>query len=194
MLVVAISDPAATRRMVRVARGLNPRIYIIARTRYVVEMPELTRLGADVVIPEEFETSIEIFARVLAHYGVPRGDIDRLVDEIRGSHYEVLRSDTAGRLSLDAVAGVPQMAIERMRLSPQSTLAGKRLAATGLRSQTGALVLSVVRGDEEVATPGPQFRLVAGDVLVVVGQPHQLQAAARLVAGNSVAESQQLNV
>jgi len=190
MLVVAISDAAATRRMVRVARALNPRIHIIARTRYVVEMPELTRLGADVVIPEEFETSIEIFARVLAHYGVPRGDIERLVEEIRGSHYAVLRSDAAGRLSLDAVAGVPQMAIERMRLAPESPLAGKRLAATGLRSQTGALVLSVVRGDEEVATPGPQFRLAAGDVLVVVGQPHQLHAAARLVAGNSVVAPQ----
>src|SRR6266568_3468780 len=190
MLVVAISDPAATRRMVRVARALNPRIHIIARTRYVVEMPELTRLGADVVIPEEFETSIEIFARVLAHYGVPRGDIERLVEEIRSSHYEVLRSDAAGRLSLDAVAGVPQMAIERMRLAPESPLAGKRLAATGLRSQTGALVLSVVRVDEEVATPGPQLRLAAGDVLVVVGQPHRLHAAARLVAGNSVVAPQ----
>ena len=190
MLVVAISDPAATRRMVRVARALNPRIHIIARTRYVVEMPELTRLGADVVIPEEFETSIEIFARVLAHYGVPHGDIERLVGEIRGSHYEVLRSDAAGRLSLDAVAGVPQMAIERMRLLPHSPLAGKRLAATGLRSQTGALVLSVVRGDDEIATPGPQFRLVAGDVLVVVGQPHQLHAAAQLMGGSTVVSSQ----
>ena len=190
MLVVAISDPAATRRMVRVGRALNPRLHIIARTRYVAEMPELTRLGADVVIPEEFETSIEIFARVLAHYGVPHGDIERLVQQIRGSHYEVLRSDAAGRLSLDAVAGVPQMAIERMRLAPQSPLAGKRLAATGLRNQTGALVLSVVRGDEEIATPGPQFRLATGDVLVVVGQPHQLQAAARLIAGNSVASPQ----
>jgi CPA2 family monovalent cation:H+ antiporter-2 len=190
MLVVAISDPAATRRMVRVARALNPRIHIIARTRYVVEMPELTRLGADVVIPEEFETSIEIFARVLAHYGVPHGEIERLVNEIRGSRYEMLRSDAGGRLSLDAVAGVPQMAIERMRLAPQSTLAGKRLAATGLRSQTGALVLSVVRGDEEIATPGPQFRLLAGDVLVVVGQPHQLQAAARLIGGNTAASPQ----
>jgi CPA2 family monovalent cation:H+ antiporter-2 len=190
MLVVAISDPAATRRMVRVARALNPSIHIIARTRYVVEMPELTRLGADVVIPEEFETSIEIFARVLAHYGVPHGDIERLVDEIRGSHYAMLRSDSAGRLSLDAVAGVPQMAIERMRLSPESKLAGKRLAATGLRSKTGALVLSVVRGDEEIATPGPQFRLAGGDVLVVVGQPHQLQAAARLVGGTNAASPQ----
>ena len=190
MLVVAISDPAATRRMVRVARALNPRIHIIARTRYVVEMPELTRLGADVVIPEEFETSIEIFARVLAHYGVPRGDIERLVEEIRGSQYEMLRGDASGRLSLDGVAGVPQMAIERMRLAPQSALAGKRLAATGLRSETGALVLSVVRGDAEIATPGPQFRLVAGDVLVVVGQPHQLNAAARLIGGNSAAATQ----
>ena len=187
MLVVAISDPAATRRMVRVARALNPRIHIIARTRYVVEMPELTRLGADVVIPEEFETSIEIFARVLAHYGVPRGDIERLVEEIRGSQYEMLRGDASGRLSLDGVAGVPQMAIERLRLAPQSALAGKRLAATGLRSETGALVLSVVRGDAEIATPGPQFRLVAGDVLVVVGQAHQLQAAARLVGGHNAA-------
>src|SRR2546422_7053971 len=74
MLVAAISDPAATRRMVRVARGLNPAVHIIARTRYVVEIPELLRLGANDVIPEEFETSIEIFARVLAHYGVAPGE------------------------------------------------------------------------------------------------------------------------
>src|SRR3989440_759839 len=135
MLVVAISDPAATRRMVRVGRALNPRIHIIARTRYVTEIPELSRLGADGVIPEEFETSIEIFARVLAHYSVPRSDIDRLVDQIRSSHYEALRSgDGAGRLSLGAVAGIPQMAVERLRLPPDSPLVGKTLAATGLRT------------------------------------------------------------
>src|SRR5256886_13247780 len=64
MLVAAFSDPAATRRMVRIARGINPGVHIIARTRYVVEIPELLRLGANDVIPEEFETSIEIFARV----------------------------------------------------------------------------------------------------------------------------------
>ena len=183
-LVVAISDPAATRRIVRVGRSLNPRIHIIARTRYVTEIPELSRLGADVVIPEEFETSIEIFARVLAHYNVPRSDIDRLVDQIRSSHYEAFRGgDGAGRMSLGEVAGIPQMAVERLRLPPDSPLAGKTLAATGLRTKTGALVLAVRRGEAEIATPGPQFRLAADDILVVVGQPPQLRAAARLVAG-----------
>src|SRR2546427_9518431 len=132
MLVVAISDPSATRRMVRVARSLNPRIHIIARTRYVTEIPELSRLGADVVIPEEFETSIEIFARVLAHYSVPRSDIERLVDQIRSSHYEALRSgDGAGRLSLGAVAGIPQMAVERLRLPPDSPLAALHSGTSG---------------------------------------------------------------
>jgi hypothetical protein len=37
---------------------------------------------------------------------------------------------------------------------------------------------------------GRQFRLVAGDVLVVVGQPHHLKAAASLIAGNSAAATQ----
>src|SRR2546423_715915 len=58
MLVAAISDPAATRRMVRIARGINPGVHIIARTRYVVEIPELLRLGANDVIPEALVTPI----------------------------------------------------------------------------------------------------------------------------------------
>src|SRR6266540_655529 len=190
MLVVAISDPAATRRMVRVARTLNPRIHIIARTRYVVEIPELTRLGADVVIPEEFETSIEIFARVLAHYNVPRNDVERLVDHIRASHYQALRAADGGPpTTLGTVGGIPQMAAERLRLPRHSTLGGKTLAETGLRTQTGALVLSVTRGSSDIPTPGPNFRLAEGDVLVVVGQPHQLRAAGRLVAGEATGDA-----
>src|SRR6266704_3034640 len=180
MLVAAISDPAATRRMVRVARALNPRIHIIARTRYVAEIPELTRLGADVVIPEEFETSVEIFARVLAHYNVARQDIERPVEQIRASHYQALRGGGGGgggAPSLGLVGGIPQMAVKRARLGPDSTLAGKSLAETGLRTQTGALVLSVTRGSDDIPTPGPHFRLAAGDVLAAVCQPHQLKAA-----------------
>ena len=71
-----------------------------------------------------------------------------------------------------------------------SPLAGQTLAATGLRKRTGALVLSVTRGLEDIPTPGPQLRLAVGDVLVVVGQPQQLRAAAALVAGTGAAEAQ----
>jgi CPA2 family monovalent cation:H+ antiporter-2 len=184
MFVIAISDPAATRRMVRVARDLNPSVHIIARTRYVVEIPELTRLGANVVIPEEFETSIEIFSRVLAHYNVQRDEIERLVSEIRASHYEALRPGARPRLTLTGALGaMPQMRVVRMVLEPNAPAVGQTLAETGLRSRTGALVLAVRRGESDLATPDASFRLAAGDVLVVVGQREQLQGAYWLLTG-----------
>src|SRR5881396_3208330 len=184
LFVVAISDPAATRRMVRVARGLNPTLHIIARTRYVVEIPELARLGANVVIPEEFETSIEIFTRVLAHYEVPQGDIDTLVNRIRASHYQALRVQGPFQLEqLPALSGLPQMSAERVRLPPGAKAVGRSLAATRLRTRTGALVLSIRRGDEDIPTPDPRLPLAAGDELAIVGQPHQLRAARELLIG-----------
>jgi len=184
LFVIAISDPAATRRMVRVARELNPKLHIIARTRYVVEIPELTRLGANVVIPEEFETSIEIFSRVLAHYNVPRDEIERLVSEIRASHYQALRPGTRPRLTLSGALGaMPQMHVERIVLGEQAPGVGQTIAETGLRSKTGALILAVRRGESDLATPSADFRLDAGDVLVVVGQPQQIKSAYRLLTG-----------
>ncbi len=184
LFVIAISDPAATRRMVRVAREFNPKLYIIARTRYVIEIPELTRLGANVVIPEEFETSIEIFSRVLAHYNVPRDEIERLVSEIRSSHYQALRPGARPRLTLSGALGaMPQMHVERIVLGEQAPAVGQTIAKTGLRSQTGALILAVRRGESDVATPSPDFELDAGDVLVVVGQPSQIKSAYRVLTG-----------
>ena len=188
MFVIAISDPSATRRMVRVARELNPKVYIIARTRYVVEIPELTRLGANVVIPEEFETSIEIFSRVLAQYDVPRDEVERLVSEIRASHYQALRPGARPRLTLTGALGaMPQMHVERIILGPHAPAVGQTLADTGLRSQTGALILAVRRGESDLATPEPTFRLASGDVLVVVGQLQQLKKAHRLLTGSEPA-------
>ena len=184
LFVIAISDPSATRRMVRVARELNPKVHIIARTRYVIEIPELTHLGANVVIPEEFETSIEIFARVLAHYNVPRDEIERLVGEIRASHYQALRPGARPRLTVSGTLGaMPQMHVERIVLGEYAPAAGQTIADTGLRSKTGALILAVRRGESDLATPEPDFRLAAGDVLVVVGQPQQLKGAYRLLTG-----------
>ena len=180
LFVVAISDPAATRRMVRVARGVNQDLFIIARTRYVVEIPELTRLGADVVIPEEFETSVEIFARVLSHYRVPRETVDQLTDQIRAAHYAALRAPT-GATAAAVLPGLPRMVIERVRLTPGAFAVGRSLASLALRTRTGALVVSLKRDGQDHPTPDPDVVLEMEDELVIVAQPPQLDAARRLV-------------
>jgi CPA2 family monovalent cation:H+ antiporter-2 len=86
--IVAISDPHATRRIVSFCRKLNPQVRIIVRTRYVSEVEQLRKLGADEVIPEELETSLEIVTRVLRVMSVPQetvaGQLALLRDEGTG--------------------------------------------------------------------------------------------------------------
>jgi CPA2 family monovalent cation:H+ antiporter-2 len=93
VLVVAISDAAATRRVAAVARQMSPRLHIVVRTRYVSEIAQLQALGTDEVVAEEFETSLEIFSRVLARYEVRPTEVERSVREVRRDAYEVLRLD-----------------------------------------------------------------------------------------------------
>jgi CPA2 family monovalent cation:H+ antiporter-2 len=100
IIVIAISDPVSTRRMTGLARGMNERAVIIVRTRYVAEIDELYRLGATEVVPEEFETSVEIFARVLRRLHVPRNVIALQVDLIRGERYGMLRGLELPRQSM----------------------------------------------------------------------------------------------
>lgn len=95
-LVLAISDPIATRRAVTVARQLSPAIHIIARTRYLREIEDLRVTGADQVVPEEFETSIEIFSLVLQHYRMPARVIAEKAERIRQEGYALFRKGQPG--------------------------------------------------------------------------------------------------
>jgi voltage-gated potassium channel Kch len=58
-------------------------VHIVARTRYVKDMEELYALGANEVVPEEFETSLEIFACPSL---ASAGRIREQAEEARGDH------------------------------------------------------------------------------------------------------------
>jgi CPA2 family monovalent cation:H+ antiporter-2 len=69
------------------------------------ELDDLYKLGADQVIPEEFETSIEIFSRVLREFGIAGQTIHRQAEEIRREGYQMLRLPTAPIVELGDIAG-----------------------------------------------------------------------------------------
>ncbi|HXE76230.1 MAG TPA: cation:proton antiporter [Candidatus Xenobia bacterium] len=71
-VVFAISDPFVLGRAVANARALNPRIFIIVRTKRLEDAPELEKAGASVVIAEEMEAAQEIIIRLLELYNIPR--------------------------------------------------------------------------------------------------------------------------
>ncbi len=169
-IVVAISDATATRRIVELARRLNPSVYIIARTRYASEVAPLYSLGANDVIPEEFETSIEIFSRVLHRYFIPAGEIEKHIGEIRKSGYEMFRNiQQKYTIFPELKQHLPDIEIETIRIEDTSHLAGKTLAEIGFRNKYGVSILAIQRGRETITNPSGDTKLLAQDIVVLIG-------------------------
>jgi len=127
VLVIGISDAAVTRKIVEKAKELNPNICVIAKVRDLQEMKRLNAVGADEIIPEEYETSVEIFVRLLEKYLVPREDIEK---------------------GFSIKDGLPGIDIQIQKVGRGSDFDGKTLADLEVRKKHGVTVLSVRRGSD----------------------------------------------
>ncbi len=186
VVVVAINDPAATRAIAETVRRLTARAHLIIRTRYLAEMQALYDLGANEVIPEEFETSVEIFSRVLARYLVPRAKIEQIVSQLRSDGYEMFRDLTRdSSLVADLRLHLPEVEVSSMQVEPDSPLAGRSLEEVGFRSHYGVTVLAVRRGSHTFANPEPEMALAPGDVLYLMGTPERLVEIDNLFRGSN---------
>ncbi|MDD3846235.1 MAG: cation:proton antiporter [Syntrophorhabdaceae bacterium] len=178
VLVVAISDAASTRRIVQLARSSNPHLYIIARTKYVAEVEGLKHLGANDVIPEEFETSVEIFSKVLNRLHVPVNDIRKHIDQIRQDNYLALRAVKLPRRYLVEREDIlKNIVIQTYRIRRNSIADEKNLKDLNLRSRTGVTVIGIERGGEVHRMPSPSLRLTADDVLLFIGRREDIDCA-----------------
>jgi CPA2 family monovalent cation:H+ antiporter-2 len=90
-VVVLLSDLRATRQTIRHCRGLAPQILLLARTRYLADIPALSAAGADEVVAEEFESSLEIAGRALQRLGFPLPWVESETDELRRTRHDGFR-------------------------------------------------------------------------------------------------------
>ncbi|WP_353684774.1 cation:proton antiporter [Thermodesulfovibrio sp. 3907-1M] len=175
ILVIAISDPLATRKIVQIAKTLNQKIHIIVRTRFITEIEELKKLGADEVIPEEFETSLEIFARVLHRFGVPRNQILQMIEKIRAEGYEILRLNDIPktRAAIECVI-FEGLDMDSFLIEKDSWLVGHSLKSLNIRHRAKVTVIAIQRGEETILNPSADFILKEGDIIIYIGNKKQL--------------------
>lgn len=182
VLVIAVSDAASVRQATHLARTLNPGLHIIVRTRYLAELTPLLELGASDVIPEEFETSLEIFSRTLRHLLVPRDIVERITREARVDGYGVLRNqDELATAQAGRLGPLQGAEIEIFRVGKGSALEDKTLAESDLRRQTGVSLLALRGGDDFELNPAADARLEAGHAVILFGSPEQIARAGELL-------------
>ena len=177
-LVIVIGDNISARKSTLFARKENPNLYIIVRTRFVAEIEDFVKLGANEVISEEFEASIEIFAKVLHYYKVPRNVILDLLESIRKNHYKAFRTPVKPLLtSIENLEFLREVVTETYLVKKESPLIGLTLKALDLRSKTGATIIAIKRNEKFIVNPSPNLTFKENDILILIGTETQLNAA-----------------
>ena len=184
VIVFAISDPAITKVALRLAKKMNPAIHTLVRTRYVNEVDELKKMGADEVIPEEFETALQIFRKVLERYHIPLNVIMKQVTLLREESYSLLRKegmDISSFIHLDEI--LAQGLTESYYVNNDNKYVGKTFSEINLRALSDATVIAIVRNGRTISNPSGKETLNANDTLVIHGTHLSVDKAIDILNG-----------
>lgn len=186
-LAIVINDSVASLRIAKVAREINPNIYIITRTRYFQEVTPMFNVGANDVIPDEFGSSLEIFTRVLEKCQISKDLISRLVTDFRVEGYEALHWHSRDLLRTDEnQLDLKEAHIETFHVMENSVFVGKTIADSELRKTYGLTILQIKRQGKTLSTIEANTRIEAADALVVVGSPVHLKNVHPLFVPNKI--------
>jgi len=181
LCVIATNDPVGSPRIVQQARHLSPTLEIIVRTRYLSDIDRLQTLGADIVVPEEMESTVRLFSHVLDSYRIPDEEISRYIQKIRNHDFEIMRGSIQ-EAHLLVLQGLDEEGLHTRAVAVRadSPAAGKTLADLKLRKNYGITVLAIKREGQAIGNPAGDFRLEVDDRLVLMGNADQFIECADL--------------
>lgn len=181
LCVIAINEPDANPRIIKLAKYLNPTLQVIVRTRYLAQAEAMEMAGADTVVPEEMETTVRLFSNVLSAYMIPDEEIQQHIRELRAEDYQIMRGSIQ-EAHLMVLQGLDEEGLHTRAVVVRkgSYAADKTLAELKLRNEYEITVLTVQRGDKNTGNPAGSFKLEAGDRLVMVGLASRFAEAAEV--------------
>ncbi len=181
LCVIAINDSDVSPRIIKMVKYLNPTIQTIVRTRYLSEAEFLEDAGADKVVPEEMETTVRLFSSVLNAYMIPEEEINQHINELRAEDYQIMRGSIQ-EAHLMVLHGLDEEGLHTRAVAVRDGCyaAGKTLAELKLRNKYEITVLTVKRGTKNIGNPSGDFKLEAGDRLVMVGLATRFADAAEI--------------
>ncbi len=185
VMVIAISDRFLTKSCLSNAKTINPHLHVIVRTKYLADIEDLLALGADDVIPEEFETSIQIFSRVLKMFHIPNSIILTQGNIIRNKSYGVFREVRYTQEAFDQIGQIlAQGTIETYYIAAGNPMIGRSIRNVNLKAKSGAMIINIIRGNQTITHPPGEFVFEAEDQLILFGDHGAIDAALNILDGD----------
>jgi CPA2 family monovalent cation:H+ antiporter-2 len=176
IVVVSIGDLITSMAVIEKIRYLNKHAFIIARTRYVNDIEDLYGSGANQVIPEEFETAIELFERVLKKLLIPKGEIESAITRIRDDNYGIFREKDS-HASFSISDEIPNIEIIAIEIKDYPLFFDKTLKEINLRKLYGLTLVAIKRNNDILGNPDSHLALHKDDIAYILGKPDQIAVA-----------------
>jgi len=148
-LITALPEDSLNVYVTLSAKGINPAIHVVARMDQLESEKKLVRAGADKVISPAILGGWRMAMSILKPISV-----DYIETVIHDHNIE--------------------MEMVELRIDHGSCLVGKTLSTSGIKQQTGAMVLAILRNKEVISNPGAEEEIFQGDLLIVLGLRDQL--------------------
>jgi CPA2 family monovalent cation:H+ antiporter-2 len=181
LVVVSVGNLITALSIVEHIRAMNKHAHVIVRTRHVTDIEELYRLGASQVIPEEFETAIDFFERILGKYLIPRMNIEQAIARTREDNYGIFR-EKRGVSGQSLLKDIPDIEIAAVRVREKSVFAGKTIAETAMRKTAGVTIVAINHAGLILANPEPSTVINGLDIVYLLGKPELIALASNILS------------
>lgn len=173
IVVISIGDAITALGVIERVRAINKHAYIMVRAKHVSDIEDLYEMGANQVIPEEFETAIELFERILKKLLIPKSEIETAISLIRDDNYGIFREkeeNTVFTLSDE----IPNLEIVALKMKNFPHFIGNSLKEIHLRKRYGVTLVAVKRGNDLIDNPGAGLVLGPEDIAYILGKPVEI--------------------
>ena len=181
-LVVSFADTPRALSILAHVRDLRPELPVVVRTFDDSEVERLRDAGAAEIVAEVVEGSLMLATQTMMQLGIPLNRVLRRLRDAREERYRHMRGFFRGATDEDT-AEADQPRLHTVLVGPNAACIGASLG--GLRLDSLRVEVTAVRrkGTREV-NPGPETRLQADDVVVLLGAPSDIaRAEIRLLQG-----------
>ena len=148
-LITALPEDSLNVFVTLTAKGLNPGFQVVARMDQLETEKKLLRAGADKVISPATIGGWRMAMSILKPMSV------EYIETVIHDH----------NITMD---------VEELRINQESCLVGKTLANSGIKQQTGAMVMAILRDSQVISNPNAEEVILQGDLLIVFGLREQL--------------------
>jgi len=170
LLIITSPEIVITQTIVERARKVNSEIQFVARAPGVEFLEEFKKLNISEVVIPEFEAGLEMARKALVHLHIPAAKIQHYTESLRQDLFSSLFSENEEEKIVEQLqVAEHQYDLQWMLIKPGSSLDGKTIGETKIRTKTESSVVGVIRNDKLEPNPDANFRFQANDRAAIIG-------------------------